>query len=539
MNSKKLYISIIILFLILFLAVFFVILNTHLKMDLHSNKKIVLNDFNYRTLHYKTPEIVTYERNISKTEFNKISKENLKIIIYRLTGQSYKVYFNNILIGSLGCGVNSNIWNSINNFDIDKTLIKENNTLKIFVTGLYEVGLLSVPMIITTVEDANSILNWFNLLINLYIMAIGCLLVCFMLLLFFSFSQKTFNLEYFFFALSAVFLAIYVFDSTTVYKINFGLLLFKKIEFSSLFISIAFISFAVYQHFKNRIALFSGFILLISAFLIVFSGNDLFVLKRMATVFSALIFINLILWIVISLINIKKSDFSKIFLSLCVIALVLAGFDITLNFFEKTNLFNLFCLNIYTFIFFSISMTILVFFDYMNLLEKIIYETEKAKVYYEMATKDQMTDCFNHQFIVNTLKEMRKNYVLVMFDIDNFKPINDTFGHQTGDYVIKFIANEIKKNVRTNDLVGRYGGDEFIAILPECSEAVAKEISSRILENVRAKNNDDKGNILKLSLSIGIYNRIINEKSEIVLSKVDKALYQSKTTGKNRITVFA
>ncbi|HOV13591.1 MAG TPA: diguanylate cyclase [Spirochaetota bacterium] len=538
MNYKKLFLSIIILFTLSFFGIIIVIFATNNMINLDDPKKILLNDFNYQKVNLKNPHVFSYEKSISLNDFKKIEGEYVKIIIYRLAGQSYNVYLNDILIGSIGSGINSNIWNSIHSFDIDKKSLKENNLIKFCVVGFYEVGLISIPIIITSSDDGNKIYSWFNFLINIYTIVIGSLIVCFFLLISFAFSKNSFNFEYFYFGLATIFLAIYVLDNITIYKISSSLLYFKKIVYSSLFISIGFISLAVYQHFKNKIIFYSGVLLFISIVPILFFLNSMFILKKVTTILSILIFLNIVIWIFVSLLQIKESDFNKIFFALCVITLIFTSIDIYNNLFAKTNKFNLFSLNIYSFIFLSISLTILVFYEYLNLEERIIYEKEKSRIYYELATKDQMTDCYNHQFIVNTLKDFSGQYSLIMFDIDNFKPINDTFGHQCGDFVIKYVASEIKKNVRKNDIVGRYGGDEFIAILPDCSVNTAKDIASSILNGVRKKQSDDNGNQLKLSLSIGIYSVLENEKSSEVLKKTDETLYISKRGGKNQITVY-
>ncbi|HPO49705.1 MAG TPA: GGDEF domain-containing protein [Spirochaetota bacterium] len=538
MNSKRLYFSIILLFSASFIGILSAIFITSFIADSKKTDGIILDDFTYRTLNLEHPHVLAYEKSIEKSRFNTSNRDLYKVIIYRLAGQSYKVFFNDILIGSAGSGINGNIWNSINCFDIDLNLLKDSNKIKIEVVGLYEAGLLSFPIVITGEDKAAPILNWFNFLISLYNISIGCLLVCFFLLMFFSFSTREFDWEFFYFALSNLFLAVYVFDNLSIYKVVNSLIFFKKVVYSSLFLSAGFISLGVYKHFGKKISFYSGCSLFLSIIPILFATNNLFLLKRISTILSAVIFVNIIIWIYVSFLSIKESDFNKVFFVLCIIILSLTSFDIFNNFFGQSNKFNLFSLNVYTFIILAIALTILVFYEYLQLEERVVSEEQKSKIYYELATKDQMTDCYNHQFIVNTLKSLKTSYSLIMFDIDNFKPINDTYGHQSGDFVIKFVAHSIKENVKSCDMVGRYGGDEFVAILPDSKSEEAKKIALSVLEQVREQESDDKGNKLKLSLSIGVYATTGAEEIGEVLRKVDETLYISKNNGKNQVNVF-
>ena len=122
--------------------------------------------------------------------------------------------------------------------------------------------------------------------------------------------------------------------------------------------------------------------------------------------------------------------------------------------------------------------------------------------------------------------------VVVMIDIDNFKSINDTCGHQAGDDVIRHVSNIIRAALRETDLLGRYGGDEFIVILPNVSEKAAETIMDRI----RLKVSEKKfGHGRQVTVSIGISLNRGNEELVSVIGRADRALYNSKNSGRNRI----
>jgi diguanylate cyclase (GGDEF)-like protein len=128
---------------------------------------------------------------------------------------------------------------------------------------------------------------------------------------------------------------------------------------------------------------------------------------------------------------------------------------------------------------------------------------------------------------------------LMMIDIDRFKAINDTYGHQVGDRALKSIADVLKLNTRVVDTCSRYGGDEFVVILPETNLKDAVIAGQRIVDKVQQISQDFDGLAAgELTVSIGIAQWSLNETPESLMEKADKALYQSKETGRNKLTVY-
>lgn len=128
---------------------------------------------------------------------------------------------------------------------------------------------------------------------------------------------------------------------------------------------------------------------------------------------------------------------------------------------------------------------------------------------------------------------------LMMIDIDRFKAINDTYGHQVGDRALKSIADVLKLNTRVVDTCSRYGGDEFVVILPETNLKDAVIAGQRIIDKVQQISQDFDGLATgELTVSIGIAQWNLHETPESLMEKADKALYQSKETGRNKLTVY-
>ncbi len=172
----------------------------------------------------------------------------------------------------------------------------------------------------------------------------------------------------------------------------------------------------------------------------------------------------------------------------------------------------------------------------------------------EVATLDRLTGVYNRDYFMRRLFEeieranrFRLPISLLMIDIDNFKLVNDTLGHLQGDAVLKMIAKLIKKEVRAIDLVGRYGGEEFIIMLPETGygeEAASTAGSLLVAERVRKTVYEEFRELqkpLNLTVSIGVTVRRVPEHQQMsandMIRLADEQLYRAKTTGKNKVCV--
>jgi diguanylate cyclase len=131
---------------------------------------------------------------------------------------------------------------------------------------------------------------------------------------------------------------------------------------------------------------------------------------------------------------------------------------------------------------------------------------------------------------------------LIMGDIDHFKRVNDSFGHQVGDDIIKLFVGVIAKSVRETDTVARYGGEEFAIILPKADEETAISIAERIRTRFAGKNISLRGSnrpVGRLSASFGVAQLRPGEEAEHLLERADRKLYEAKASGRNRVAASA
>jgi diguanylate cyclase (GGDEF)-like protein len=181
-----------------------------------------------------------------------------------------------------------------------------------------------------------------------------------------------------------------------------------------------------------------------------------------------------------------------------------------------------------------------------ELVARVVSRLERAKVNQDLALRDGLTGLYNHRFFqerleyeINRAARYKKEFCLALLDIDNFKPVNDRYGHQTGDIALRALARLLLTMVRTTDVVARYGGEEFAIIYPETELSLAAKSLERLrvaAEKVGIPSSGGSSIPIHLTLSAGI-TESGNASKEALIERADGALYESKRAGKNRITV--
>jgi diguanylate cyclase (GGDEF)-like protein len=162
------------------------------------------------------------------------------------------------------------------------------------------------------------------------------------------------------------------------------------------------------------------------------------------------------------------------------------------------------------------------------------------------ATHDPLTGLWNHEEIFHLLDlellragRQQAPVAIVLADLDHFKKINDTYGHIAGDSVLRIVAQKFQALVRPYDAIGRYGGDEFLFVLPGCDRASALGLIERIRADVCAAKLDTTEGQIPVTLSMGliVYSQHEGADAKAVLRDTDAALYRAKNGGRNQIVV--
>ncbi len=168
--------------------------------------------------------------------------------------------------------------------------------------------------------------------------------------------------------------------------------------------------------------------------------------------------------------------------------------------------------------------------------EQLQVLNEMLEVY---AITDGLTNLYNHRFILEKLqleidraRRYKQSLSILMLDIDHFKKVNDNYGHQTGDHVLSAVAEIIKTNLREVDLVGRYGGEEFLVILPQTDQNSGYQVAERIRRHIEGGTFTANG--VRITISIGV-SQYRNDEIGKFIDLADQLMYQAKTKGRNRV----
>jgi two-component system, cell cycle response regulator len=162
---------------------------------------------------------------------------------------------------------------------------------------------------------------------------------------------------------------------------------------------------------------------------------------------------------------------------------------------------------------------------------------------YRLTTIDGLTQIFNKRYFLENLEReiarsqrYRRALSLVMFDIDHFKKINDSYGHLAGDYVLKLLASTVKAKIRREDLFARYGGEEFAIVLPEIDNPNARAFAEKIRQIVEKQDFRFENTRIRVTISMGVAS--IDEEiadAAALIKRADERLYEAKTAGRNRV----
>jgi diguanylate cyclase (GGDEF)-like protein len=167
--------------------------------------------------------------------------------------------------------------------------------------------------------------------------------------------------------------------------------------------------------------------------------------------------------------------------------------------------------------------------------------TQKIEQLEKSTQIDHLTKVYNRRMLSQQLENLcnKKNYIndvhIYMIDIDDFKFINDTYGHVVGDKVLIFLANILRKTLREGDKIYRYGGEEFVVILNRIQKSECLKVAQRIVSLVNINKLIYKEINVNVTISLGITSLKDNDTPDSLIARADKALYLAKKNGKNRI----
>ncbi len=538
-NSFKNHLFILFAFFILIIlfSLFFYIFN----VTIDTENSIILNQF--RNL--KTNKTITtpfYEKYNSvpqngkqKFKINFKYKNKIKnpyLVLSLVYANGYKIYLNENYIGGLGDieKLKSSIWTYTKIFNLSEHLDNDKvNELVILTNSNFQKGFGKAPFITSKNIAVKYFIinNFYNIVLP--IISIGSLLfisIIFIIMNLFTFRNNYQNIV--FLILSFIFLSLYFFDYLFIEYIPFSYLLFRKIIFVSLYLSNIFLLIGIFSYLKIKYSLISKLVItgyLYFIFRIILFTENMISLVETYRIGNILVVIFILLLVIKTFLKYYKTKDKKA-LIIFLASLFASPFfihDIYIMVLAKEgNILSHFGL-----IFIYILLGAIIIYDFSKLYKRMKREKKKASLFYEDSLRDSLTDSFNRRILKRISKEDLPVYTVIMSDLDNFKEINDSYGHLIGDKVLQSISYIINNNIRESDYLIRYGGDEFLILLTNCNKknAVknAKEILSKI-KNIKKIENYK----LNINISMGIAEGHKNDRLSSIISKADSKLYQAK-----------
>lgn len=176
-------------------------------------------------------------------------------------------------------------------------------------------------------------------------------------------------------------------------------------------------------------------------------------------------------------------------------------------------------------------------------LQQAMADKEKLE---KLANFDSLTGLYNRRTILGKLQEQvnlanryRDDFTLIMLDIDRFREVNDHHGYLTGDEVLESIATLIRNNIRRTDIAGRYGGEEFIIILPKINLSSSWSVAERLRSIIaQAELRDATGNVFSITVSLGLAGWEQKDDANSLIARVEEAVHKAKKKGRDRVQIL-
>ncbi|HQO13362.1 MAG TPA: diguanylate cyclase [Petrotogaceae bacterium] len=539
---------VIIAFYFLFFLAIVLFINYKMESIINGTPNIKLGSFytanssytlNYRLIETSMPTEYSFYTYLPEDDFINLSDdESFYLFAYRLCALSYDVFFNGRYIGSNGdYRLNSNIWNGFSYHEISRTDLRQSNEIVFRIYADGELGKSDFPIMIVDKSNSSRLIDFFSIQLNgLIIFSFAFNLIAFFFFaIFFISSRRKVPAEVFYFALGALLASINTIDYIPVMVIGIPLLIFKKIILSAVYMAAFFTSIAIYKKYRKKYNLWLGILAAVAAVILSVISPTMYSFQVNYGIANIAILANIIGWMAACLCVARKGMQELIIFCSSGLLLFCAAYD-TLN--VITGGFSRLSYSLFGLVFFSSGLFLIVIEYYLALQNKFLKEKEKSDFMYLSSIKDRLTGLYNYNYMIDFLSGLKEQFSVVMMDIDDFKLVNDTYGHQKGDEVIELIGKISRSYDKEGVVAGRYGGDEFLYILSGKDEKDVVQFCKKIKQTINSSRIFRYEDKKFISVSIGYYCNVASDDWRECIKKADEALYAAKKSGKNSIKKY-
>ncbi len=485
-------------------------------------------------------------------------KGRKNLVFPQVSGSSLEVFFDGEKLGTRGDPVagQSSIWNSVHQFSVSGGLDPGEHYIEARIQGTYEAGIVTMPYLVDADTQA---LRLFLLafLTNYSIwLSIGCILIVSLIVLSMGiFSEKSGSANLLL-GLAGIAVSIFLTDFVYIERLPFSLVAFKKLVVSLRHLSVAFFTIAYLRLLGKRLSvaakIFTAVQLTCFVIVVVYPGNIVDIKRLYSLTFLA--FLPSLLYLLYKVIrhSAETGTLSTLLFGIVVVFLS-AGRDIVVMVLLRPD--GLILISHYGFIVLALASGVFVVKDSLGQYKALALERSRSAAFREESLRDELTGCHNRKLLSLVAETLIKPYSLIMFDIDDFKRINDTWGHEAGDRVLIDLVRLAGRNIRSYDYVVRTGGDEFLIILRSCPIKVACFLAERLVNEaatlrilpsearapqiVNPELGASEGQKISFSISVGLASCAgegppTQDDFSATLRKADAEMYRAKNSGKNR-----
>lgn len=494
----------------------------------------------------KTPDFqqgiytVTMHADLPASLEDSANHEDYILVFPSVDGSALRVLFNGQFIGSQGdfAHGNSNIWYAAKFFPVPASLIGADNTITAEIKGVYEAGISHLPYLVQQSRSPFA-LAWLSFVTRgLVIILTGALIILGLIILFMGFNMFPQKNSRIILGIACFLTAFFLTDFMNLNYLPVSLLTFKKM--------------VVIARHLAVIAFFTGFLRLIKrdpdpfarvfiAIQVLCSAILLYppsvhLLKQFYT-FTYLTILPLPLYLLYFLFT-KRSHGKEygILLAGVIFAAFTAIRDVAIPLINPGTIY----FSHYGFMILIISVAWFIVRDDIKHFQLFIQEKSRSEQYRLESLHDPLTGAYNRSMLEHAKHDLPSDFSLILMDIDNLKEINDTYGHLSGDSALKNLVTRVQNLIRHDDLTIRYGGDEFLVILPQCpAERLESIVQNFTAEFSRSKIHFHDGQDFEYSVSLGSMcisqsEGACSESFEEALIRADEKMYANKRIKKSK-----
>lgn len=473
-------------------------------------------------------------------------EKNLALVFPQIAGASLSVTANGTLLGRRGDPAEgrATIWNAVHVFHLPEAAARERNVLEIEILGTYEAGITTVPYVAPARKVSARIfaLTFFSEY-NIWISAGALLAISIISIGIGKLGDKT-RKGGVLLGAAGLCVALFLLDFAFIERLPVSIVMFKRIVVSLRHLGAALFIMAYFGFLGKKMdafaLAFSGIHVACAALLFAMPGG-IVEIKRLYNV-TYLAFLPLQVYLFFLVLRYAKEDSSfKPVMFGVVVAVLCAIRDIVLLVLVDDA--GAIMISHYGFVALTLSSSFYVVNDGLKHYRALISERQRAAFFREEAQRDFLTGSYNRKILPALVQDLEKPFSVMVFDLDEFKSLNDEFGHATGDAILVDAVRVARANIRADDFVLRIGGDEFMVILRSCPLDVARTIAARLIADcvkaaVPVLSGGAPGN-LSYSISVGIGHcegegQATAEDLKAVEAAADKNMYRAKELGKGR-----